>query len=190
MKGFSTFSVISRAFYYTVVSSIAPDILAAVNPVTIFPLSAFNWWHKSTIHLTFKGFINKRRRKTFTSWSYAFLSCFEISFVKQVFYFLEMYAFATLLMLRSSGGNLLGKLCGMITMSQLFLAQSSLKSSFCLLNVSIITSDICSFGYALFSLIWSKYGKMVVFGVRAVETKRKFNIWQTSCGFSGVYFFA
>ena len=103
----------------------------------------------------------------------------------------------------SSGWNLLVKLCGMITISQLRLAQSSPKSLMsCPLNVSFITSDICSFWYAaIFSLIWSvpiwkdyllkMFGSLElicpkIFGVRDVETTWKFNIWQTCFGFSSV----
>ena len=43
-----------------------------------------------------------------------------------------------------------------------FLALSSRKSLLsCPLNVSIITSDICSFGYAILYQIWSKYGNII-----------------------------
>ena len=156
LKGFFTFSVIYWFF------SIVSNFPAALTLLTIICLSAFLWWYKSTIHLTCKVFITKRTRETFTSaGAMSSLSCFEISFTIQVLYISETYAFAALLTLRSSSSNLLNRLWGMITISQSFLAQDSLKSSLpCPLNISIITSDIFCFGYAKFSLILSKYGKI------------------------------
>ena len=109
-----------------------------------------------------QGFITERRRETFTSGGVMpFLSCFETSFAIQVLYFSETYAFAAFLTLRSSGWNLIVTLCDMITISQYFwsevLSNHRCPTSF---NVSIISSDVCSFGYAIFSLIWSQYGKI------------------------------
>ena len=76
------------------------------------------------------GFITEKRRETITSGgAMPFLSCFEISFAFQVLYISETYAFVALLTVRSSGCNVLVKSCGMITISQLFLAQSFLKLS-------------------------------------------------------------
>ena len=110
-RGFSTFSVISLTF------SIAS---AALTTSTIISLSAFKWWYKSTIHLECKDFITGELLTT--GGSIPFLSYFEISFAIQMLYFSESYAFATLLRLRSSGWNVLVKLCCMITISQSFLA--------------------------------------------------------------------
>ena len=91
-----------------------------------------------------------------------FLGYFKIWIVIQLLYFSETCAFATLLTFRSSGWNLLVKVCGMIISSQLFLAQSSVKSFLsCPLTISIIISNICSFAYPIFSLIWYRSGKII-----------------------------
>ena len=141
--------------------SIASYIPAALNPETIVSLSAFQWSYKSIIHLACNGFITKNRRETYTSCgAMPFLSYFKISFAIQLLYFSKTYGLAAFLALRSSAWNSLVKLCDMITISQLHLTPSSIKSLLsCSLNLSIITSDICYCGYAIFSLIWYKYGK-------------------------------
>ena len=129
-----TFCVISWAF------SKASDIPTPLNTLTIISLSVFKWWYKSTIHLACMGLIIDKRRETFTS--------------DEAIPFLKAIDFGALMTFRSSGWNLLAQLCSMITISKLFLAQNSLKSSLSRpFNVSIITSDVYFLGKPYF--LWS-----------------------------------
>ena len=87
--------------------------------------------------------------------------CFEFFVCYPSFVLFRNVCLCSLLTLRSSGRNLLVKMCDMITISQFFLVQSSLKSSLSYhVNLFIITNNICSFGYAIFSLIWCKKRKI------------------------------
>ena len=123
-KGFST--RVKTSFAHVVASLIH----AASKPLIMESFWRLRWLYVSSIHRTWRGFKSVNLRDTLTSpGATPFDNCLLTLSAYHVLNLFEINFFADWLMLIFKGWNLLVRLCGTITNSQLFFAHNRFISS-------------------------------------------------------------